>query len=238
MIRFIDMHKDLFGIEPICRVLATTFTGGFITSRGYRAAKARVPAARTLTDQVLIPELVRIHQENYRVYGVRKMWQAMKRAGWAIGRDKTYRLMRAAGIQGVHRGRRPVTTRAAKTPDNRPDLVNRCFTADAPHRLWVADFTYVRTVGGFCYTAFVTDVFSRKIVGWGVSSTMHTLGMPLMVLKQALFEARRSGSDVTQVVHHSDRGSQYVAEDYTGELVQLGVWLSVGSTGDSYDCQY
>lgn len=206
MIRFIDTHKDLFGVEPICRTLAEHLDGGFITSRGYRAAKARVPAARTLSDQLLIPELLRIHQENYGVYGVRKMWQAMRRAGWAIGRDQTYRLMRAAGIQGVHRGRKPVTTRATKAPDNRPDLVNRQFTADAPHRLWVADFTYVRTTSGFCYTAFITDVFSRKIVGWGVSSTMHTLGMPLTALKQALFDARKCGSVLTEIVHHSDRG--------------------------------
>lgn len=223
MIRFIDTHKDLFGVEPICRTLAEHLDGGFITSRGYRAAKARVPAARTLSDQLLIPELLRIHQENYGVYGVRKMWQAMRRAGWAIGRDQTYRLMRAAGIQGVHRGRKPVTTRATKAPDNRPDLVNRQFTADAPHRLWVADFTYVRTTSGFCYTAFITDVFSRKIVGWGVSSTMHTLGMPLTALKQALFDARKCGSVLTEIVHHSDRGAQYVAEDYTRELRGLGV---------------
>ena len=235
MIRFIDTHKDLFGVEPICRTLAEHLDGGFITSRGYRAAKARVPAARTLSDQLLIPELLRIHQENYGVYGVRKMWQAMRRAGWAIGRDQTYRLMRAAGIQGVHRGRKPVTTRATKAPDNRPDLVNRQFTADAPHRLWVADFTYVRTTSGFCYTAFITDVFSRKIVGWGVSSTMHTRGMPLTALKQALFQAKKDGSDLTQIVHHSDRGSQYVSTDYTQDLKALGVQLSVGSTGDSYD---
>ncbi len=235
MIRYINTYKDLFGVEPICRVLSEHLDGGFITASGYYRAMSRVASARSLSDQLLIPELVRIYQENYGVYGVRKMWQAMKRAGWAIGRDQTYRLMRAAGIQGVHRGRKPVTTRATKAPDHRPDLVNRQFTAKAPNRLWVADFTYVRTASGFCYTAFITDVFSRKIVGWGVSSSMHTLGMPLMALKQALFEARRSGSDLTQVVHHSDRGSQYVADDYTRELIQLGVQLSVGSTGDSYD---
>ncbi|MGV3246269.1 IS3 family transposase [Rothia sp. 11254D007BW] len=235
MIRFINTYKDLFGVEPICRVLSEHLDGGFMTASGYYRAMSRVASARSLSDQLLIPELVRIYQENYGVYGVRKMWQAMKRAGWAIGRDQTYRLMRAAGIQGVHRGRKPVTTRATKAPDHRPDLVNRQFTAKAPNRLWVADFTYVRTGSGFCYTAFITDVFSRKIVGWGVSSSMHTLGMPLMALKQALFEARRSGSDLTQVVHHSDRGSQYLADDYTRELRRLGVQLSVGSTGDSYD---
>lgn len=235
MIRYINTYKDLFGVEPICRVLSEHLDGGFMTASGYYRAIGRVASARSLSDQLLIPELVRIHQENYGVYGVRKMWQAMRRAGWAIGRDQTYRLMRAANIQGAHRGRKPVTTRATKAPDHRPDLVNRRFTTDAPNLLWVADFTYVRTVGGFCYTAFITDVFSRKIVGWGVSSTMHTLGMPLMALKQALFEARRSGADLTQVVHHSDRGSQYLADDYTRELRRLGVQLSVGSTGDSYD---
>ncbi|HJD51385.1 MAG TPA: IS3 family transposase, partial [Candidatus Rothia avistercoris] len=135
MIRYIDRYRNRFGVENICTALQENLAGGFITSRGYRAAKARVPAARTLKDQLLIPELVKIHEENYGVYGVRKMWHAMRRAGWDIGRDQTYRLMRAAGIQGVHRGRKPVTTRATKAPDNRPDLVNRQFTADAPHRL-------------------------------------------------------------------------------------------------------
>lgn len=235
MIRFIDQYKNHFGVEPICRALSAFLGDGFITSRGYRAAKKRIPAARTLKDQLLIPELVKIHEENYGVYGVRKMWHAANRAGWDIGRDQTYRLMRAAGIQGIHRGRKPITTRRAKEADTRPDLVNRNFTATAPNRLWVADFTYVRTYSGFCYTAFITDVFSRKIVGWGVSSTMHTLGMPVMALNQALFQAKKDGSDLTQIVHHWDRGSQYVSTDYTQDLKALGVQLSVGSTGDSYD---
>lgn len=235
MISFIDTYKDIFGVEPICVVLNENLDGGFITPSGYYRSKKRVPAARALKDQLLIPELERIHAENYGVYGVRKMWHAARRAGWNIGRDQVYRLMRKAGIQGAHRGCKPITTRPAKEPDTRPDLVQRNFTAEAPNRLWVADFTYVRTCSGFCYTAFITDVFSRKIVGWGVSSTMHTLGMPTMALKQALFEAKKVGSDLTQVVHHSDRGSQYVAGDYTRELIELGVQLSVGSTGDSYD---
>lgn len=235
MIRFIDQYKNHFGVEPICRALSAFLEDGFITSRGYRAAKKRIPAARALKDQLLIPELTRIHAQNYGVYGVRKMWHAMRRAGWDIGRDQTYRLMKIAGVAGAHRGRKPVTTRTATVIDDRPDLVQRNFTATAPNRLWVADFTYVRTYSGFCYTAFITDVFSRKIVGWGVSSTMHTLGMPLTALKQALFEAKKGGSDLTQIVHHSDRGSQYIAQDYTAGLKELGVQLSVGSTGDSYD---
>lgn len=235
MIRYIDRYRNRFGVENICTALQENLAGGFITSRGYRAAKARVPAARTLKDQLLIPELVKIHEENYGVYGVRKMWHAMRRAGWSIGRDQTYRLMKIAGVAGAHRGREPVTTRAATVVDDRPDLVNRDFTATSPNRLWVADFTYIRTYSGFCYTAFITDVFSRKIVGWGVSSTMHTLGMPLMALNQALFQAKKDGSDLTQIVHHSDRGSQYVSTGYTQDLRTLGVQLSVGSTGDSYD---
>lgn len=131
MIRYIDTYKNRFGVENICTALQDNLAGGFITSRGYRAAKARVPAARALKDQLLIPELVKIHQENYSVYGVRKMWHAMRRAGWSIGRDQTYRLMRSAGVAGAHRGRKPITTRAAKTIDERPDLVQRDFTATA-----------------------------------------------------------------------------------------------------------
>lgn len=145
------------------------------------------------------------------------------RVGWNIGREQTYRLTKRAGIAGSHRARKPITTRAAKTIDDRPDLVRRDFTAIAPNRLRVADFTYVRTYSGFCYTAFITDVFSRKIVGWGVSSTMHTLGMPLTALRQVLFEAKRDGSDFTEIVHHSDRGSQ-VALDDDGSIVGRALW--------------
>lgn len=137
--------------------------GGFITSRGYRAAKRRAPSARTLRDEVLIAELKRIHAANYGVYGVRKMWHAMRRAGWQIGRDQVARLMRAAGLTGVVRGRRPRTTTPAPVAASRPDLVQRSFTADAPNQLWVADITYVRTTTGWCYTAFVIDAFSRRI---------------------------------------------------------------------------
>ena len=130
MIRYIDQHKNHFGVEPICRTLSDFLEDGFITSRGYRAAKKRIPAARTLKDQLLVPELVKIYQQNYSVYGVRKMWHAMNRAGWDIGRDQTHRLMQIAGIAGAHRGRKPITTRAANAIDDRPDLVKR----DGLHR--------------------------------------------------------------------------------------------------------
>ncbi|MGV3017704.1 IS3 family transposase [Rothia sp. 88186D007BW] len=131
MIRYIDRYRNRFGVENICTALQENLAGGFITSCGYRAAKASVPAARTLKDQLLIPELVKIHAENYGVYGVRKMWHAMRRAGWDIGRDQTYRLMKIAGVAGAHRGRKPITTRAATVIDDRSDLVQRNFTADA-----------------------------------------------------------------------------------------------------------
>ncbi len=236
MIAYIDMYRDLFGVEPICRVLAAT-KGGFITSRGYRAAKARPTSKRELQDQILIDELRRIHTQNYGVYGIRKCWHAMRRAGWNIGRDQTARLMRQAGLSGVVRGRKPRTTRAAsaKAQDSRPDLVKRRFKAEKLNRLWVADLTYVRTTSGFCYTAFITDVFSRRIVGWATKSTMSTEALPLEALEHALITAKTQA--VQNLVHHSDRGSQYVSLRYSERLAAAGIKASVGSKGDSYDCQ-
>ena len=145
MISYIDAYKDQFGVEAICRVLKQA-DRGFITSRGYRKATTRVPSARALSDSLLIPEIQRVHAENFSVYGIRKMWHAMNREGFHIGRDKTARLMRLAGVSGRRRGRTPVTTISPKTPDHRPDLVRRNFRAQAPGRLWVADITYVRTL--------------------------------------------------------------------------------------------
>mgnify|MGYP002651669963 CR=1 FL=1 len=201
MIEYIDAYRDRFGVEAICRTLKETECG-FITSRGYRAAKTRAPSARSLSDALLIPELVRVYEDNFSVYGVRKMWKAMQRAGWNIGRDQTARLMKQAGIYGRRRGRTPMTTLRANVPDCRPDLVNRDFTAPAPHRLWVADITYVRTRKGFVYTAFVTDVFSRRIVGWALSDSMRTEVLPLQALNQAIVSAK----ETTGLIHHSDHG--------------------------------
>ncbi|PZO68093.1 MAG: hypothetical protein DI634_09800 [Kocuria palustris] len=149
--------------------------------------------------------------------GPKKMWHAMRRAGWDLGRDQVARLMRRAGLHGVRRGRKPNTTRPAQADDHRPDLVQRDFTAAAPHELWVADITYVRLVSGFCYAAFITDVCTRKIVGWSVASTLHTDRLPLLALEQALLTtgARRDSSGLT---HHSDRGSQYVSLAYSEGL--------------------
>ncbi|MFJ6599982.1 IS3 family transposase [Micrococcus luteus] len=181
MIAFIDEHRDRFGVEAICRTLGAT-ARGFITSRGCRAAKRRPASARSLRDELLIEELERVHAENYSVYGVRKMHQALRRAGWDLGRDQVARLMKTAGLEGVRRGRKPITTRPAEAPDTRPDLVERRFAAARPHQLWVADITYVRILTGFCYVAFITDVYSRRIVGWAVSASLHTAGLPLLAL--------------------------------------------------------
>ena len=206
MIAFIDEHRDQFGVEAICRTLRATECG-FITSRGYRAAKTRPRSSRTLREGILVEELRRIHAENYSVYGVRKMHHAMRLAGWEIGRDQVARLMKLAGVEGVRRGRTPITTRPADEPDARPDLVERCFTAQRPNQLWVADITYVRILGGFCYVAFITDVYSRRIVGWAVSDNLHTAGLPLLALEHALVSTGAS-RDRHGLVHHSDRGSQ------------------------------
>lgn len=232
MIRYIDKYRDRFGVERICRVLSKA-DGGFITSRGYRAAKARIRSARDLKDDMLTPEIQRIHAANYSVYGVRKMWHALQREGWGVGRDQTARLMRKAGVTGAVRGRKPRTTAPATTPDHRPDLVKRHFKAPMPGRLWVADITYVRTMAGFVYTAFVIDAYSRRIVGWSTRSTMTTEALSLEALEHALLTARDHNE--TELVHHSDRGGQYVAVSYTEKLADNGIRPSVGSVGDSYD---
>ena len=176
MIRFIDEYRNRFTIEFICTTLKNNREGGFITSRGYLQSKARGLSARRLRDGVLVERISAVHQDNYGVYGVRKMWHALRREGINIGREHTARLMRLAGVSGKGQGRSPITTRKANVPDLRPDLVQREFNAAAPNKLWVADITYVRTKKGFVYTAFVTDVYSRRIVGWALSDSMRTSG--------------------------------------------------------------
>ena len=233
MIRFIDVHRDQFGVEAICRALSATDCG-FLTSRGYRAAKQRPSSARALRDEVLIVEIRRIHAENYGVYGYRKMHQAMRRAGWDIGRDQTARLMKVVGLEGVSLGHKALTTTPTGVSDSRPDLVERDFTALGPNQLWVADITYVRMPTGFCYTAFITDVCTRRIVGWAVAASLHTEALPLQALEHALLSTRAEASS-SGLVHHSDRGSQYVSLAYSDALITAGVKASVGTVGDSYD---
>lgn len=230
MIRYVDQYRTRFGVEAICRTLAATECG-FITSRGYRAAKTRPPSQRTVRDEQLLAEIARIHGANYSVYGVRKMHAAMRRAGWVVGRDQVARLMRSAGLRGVRRGKKVFTTVTDPASMRSADLVERRFRANAPGQLWVADITYVPTWQGFAYTAFVTDVFSRKIVGWAVSSLLTTRALPLQALEMAAF-MNPTGNEL---IHHSDRGVQYVSLAYSDRLSDLGITASVGSRGDSYD---
>ena len=231
MIRFIDEYRDRFSIEFICTTLKNNRVGGFITSRGYRQSKARGLSARRLRDAALVERISTVHRDNYGVYGVRKMWHALRREGIDIGREHTARLMRLAGVSGKGKGRSPITTRKPNVADLRPDLVGREFTASGPNKLWVADITYVRTKKGFVYAAFVTDVFSWRIVGWALSDSLRTEVLPLQALNQAIMCAE----ETTGLVHHSDHGSQYVSVVYNEKLTEFGIQSSTGTVGDSYD---
>ena len=230
MIAFIDDHRDAYGVEPICRVLP-------IAPSTYHehVAQRRDPArlsARTQQDLALKPEIARVFAENFAVYGVRKIWRQLMREGFQVARCTVRRLMREMGLQGVIRGKPIRTTVSDKAAPCPLDHVNRHFYAPAPNKLWVSDFTYVATWAGFVYVAFVIDVYARYIVGWRVSRTAHA-SFVLDALEQALHDRRpvhRGG-----LVHHSDRGSQYVSIKYTERLAEAGIEPSVGSVGDSYD---
>ena len=224
MTRYIDEHSRSFGVEPICRTLE-------IAPSSYYAARSRPPSARALADEQLKPKISEIHRENFAVYGAYKVWRVMRRSGENVGRDRVARLMRALGLVGATRERSIRTTRPADLANRPADLVERTFAAAAPNRLWVADLTYVWTTAGFAYTAFVIDVFSRRIVGWRTAASLRT-DLALDALEMAIY-AR--GKDLAGLVHHSDRGVQYLAIRYTERLAEAGVVSSVGSKGDSYD---
>ena len=230
MIAFIDEHRDAYGVEPICRVLPIA-----PSSYHERVAQRRDPgrrSARSQRDEGLKPEVMRVFAENFGVYGVRKVWRQMQREGFDVARCSVARLMRDLGLQGVIRGKPVRTTISDKAAPCPLDHVNRQFHAPAPNRLWVSDFTYVATWAGFAYVAFVIDVYARYIVGWRVSRTAHA-SFVLDALEQAIHDRRpvhRGG-----LVHHSDRGSQYVSIRYTERLAEAGIEPSVGSVGDSYD---
>jgi len=227
---FVDVHRDAHGVEPICKVLQ-------IAPSAYRryAARLRNPelrCARAKNDDVLLPQIERVWQANLEVYGVRKVWRQLRREGGAVARCTVSRLMRRLGLRGVIRGKVVRTTVPdPKAPCPR-DLVHRKFKADRPNQLWVSDFTYVSTWQGWLYVAFVIDVFARRIVGWRVSTSMQT-DFVLDALEQALY-ARQPERDKS-LVHHSDRGSQYVSIRYSERLEEAGIAPSVGSKGDSYD---
>lgn len=230
MYRLVDEHRDVHGVEPICRVLQ-------IAPSGYRrhAACRREPSrrcARTQRDAQLQPQIERVWQANREVYGADKVWRQLGREGTAVARCTVERLMRRLGLRGVIRGKGVRTTMPDAKAPCPLDKVNRVFRADRPNRLWVSDFTYVSTWQGFAYVAFVVDVFARCIVGWRVSHSMRT-DFVLDALEQALY-ARQPGAD-GELVCHSDRGSQYVSIRYTERLAEAGIEPSVGSKGDSYD---
>jgi transposase InsO family protein len=230
MIAFIDDHREVHGVEPICKVLP-------IAPSTYHAhvAKRANPenlSARARRDMALKPEIARVFAENFEVYGVRKVWRQLQRESFDVARCTVERLMRGMGLQGVIRGKPVRTTISDKAAPCPLDHVNRQFHAPRPNALWVSDFTYVSTWTGFVYVAFVIDVYARRIVGWRTSRTAHA-SFVLDALEQALHDRRpahRGG-----LVHHSDRGSQYLSIKYTERLAEAGIEPSVGSVGDSYD---
>lgn len=190
-----------------------------------------MPSARSLRDAELLVDIRRVHEQNYGVYGARKVWKQLQREGLDVARCTVERLMRTAGITGLIRGAKRRTTIVEPTAPRPPDLVNRNFVATRPNQLWVSDITYVRTWEGWAYVAFVTDVFSRRIVGWQLASNLRT-DLPLDALEMAVYQRRPENSEL---IHHSDRGCQYLSIRYTERLAEIGASASVGSVADSYD---
>jgi transposase InsO family protein len=230
MVAFIDQHRDTYGVEPICAVLPIAPSTYFLRKAQHREPTRR--SARARRDDELREAIRRIYDANYQVYGPQKVWKELRREGRRVARCTVERLMRAMGLRGVVRGRAWVITTSTAEGERPADLVDRRFTATRPNQLWVADFTYVATWRGFVYVAFVVDVFARRIVGWRVSASLRT-DFVLDALEQAIYD--RCGAGVTDLVHHSDRGTQYVSMRYTERLADAGIAPSVGSRGDSYD---
>jgi putative transposase len=231
MVTFIDQHRDTYGVEPICAVLPIAPSTYFLRKAQQHDPEQR--SARATRDDELRAAIQQIWDDNQQVYGPRKVWRQLKRDGHRVARCTVERLMREMGLRGVSRGRAWKTTTQSDPASDRPaDLVTRQFTATRPNQLWVADFTYVATWRGFVYVAFVIDVFARRIVGWRVSASLAT-DFVLDALEQAIYDRRGAGVD--DLVHHSDRGTQYLSMRYTDRLTDAGIEPSVGSRGDSYD---
>ena len=228
---FIDQHRAQYGVEPVCAVLPIAPSTYFARKAQQHDPTTRSPRAQR--DDELRAAIQRVWDENEQVYGPRKVWKQLRREGRRVARCTVERLMRAMGLSGAVRGRAWKVTTLADPAVARPaDLVERRFTATRPNQRWVADFTYVATWRGFVYVAFVIDVFARRIVGWRVSASLRT-DFVLDALEQAIYD--RCGAAVRDLVHHSDRGSQYLAMRYTDRLTEAGIEPSVGSRGDSYD---
>jgi putative transposase len=224
MVGYIDQHRKVYGVEPICAVLP-------VASSTYYDNKQRPLSARALRDAVMMPILLALFQANYSVYGVQKLWIAAKRDGHSIGRDQVGRLMGLLGIGGVSRRRKVRTTIRDDQAVRPPDLVDRDFTAQAPNQLWVTDLTYVPTWDGMGYVCFIVDAFSRRIVGWRVAAHMRTV-MVLDALEMARWQR---GTRLEGLVTHSDAGSQFTSIRYGERLDEIVAVPSIGSVGDSYD---
>ena len=227
---FIDEHRRCYGVEPICRELQIA-PSTYYEQKARERDPSRLPA-RAKRDRELREEITRVHRENFDVYGVRKVWRQLNREGAEVARCTVARLMRQMGLEGAVRGRRFKTTIPDESAKRPLDLVDRDFTASRPNQLWVSDLTYVATWRGFVYVAFVIDAYARRIVGWRASTFLQT-DLVLDALEQALYERGESLSE--PLVHHSDRGSQYLSIRYTERLAEAGIEPSVGSRGDSYD---
>lgn len=227
---FIDDHRGQYGVEPICRVLPVAPSTYYLCKA--REAQPEKRPARAQRDERLRGEVQRVWQTNQRVYGVRKIWRQLNREGIPVARCTVARLMGGLGLRGEVRGRRCRTTVPSEVGEHPQDRVQRDFTAKRPNQLWVSDLTYVATWRGFVYVAFVIDVFSRRIVGWRVSNSLKS-DLALDALEQAIWEREETVRD--SLVHHSDRGVQYLSIRYTQRLAQAGIEPSVGSKGDSYD---
>jgi transposase InsO family protein len=228
MVSFIDQERQGYGVEPICTVLPIA-PSTYYEQKARQADPERLPP-RSQRDARLRSEIRRVWDANFQVYGARKIWRQLNREGVAVARCTVERLMRNMGLQGAVRGKKFKTTVADDGSPRPADLVNRDFTATRPNELWVADLTYVATWRGFVFVAFVIDVFSRSVVGWRASSSLRT-DLALDALEQALW----ARPDTEDLVHHSDRGVQYLSIRYTERLAEAGIEPSVGSAGDSYD---
>jgi putative transposase len=224
--RYVDEHRGRFGVEPICKTLGVSVSAYYQRRGGQRSARA-------VEDERLLARIRELHAANYYAYGYRRMWKTLRRAGERVPRCRVQRLMKTHAIQGAKRRGKPWrTTKPDPWAQWRPDLVQRDFTASRSNELWVADLSYLRCWEGLVYFAFVIDAYSRKIVGWQLATHMRT-DLVLDALKMALAQ-RGTGADV-ELVHHSDRGSQYTSIDYGQTLDDHGVLASVGSVGDAYD---
>jgi len=243
VVEFIDAHRHRFGIEPICRVL--TEHDCKIAPSTYYAAKSRTASTRARRDEVVLDHIRRVHGSpriGRGLYGARKVWHQLRREQargehpelGSVPRCQVERLMRANGLRGVRRDKRFITTRADPAATRAPDLVKRNFGASRPNELWVVDFTYVATWSGTVFTAFVSDVYSRRIVGWRTAAAMPT-ELPLDALEMALWTRQQADQLVAGLIHHSDAGSQYTSIRYTGRLADAGAVASIGTIGDSFD---